>query len=76
MIVVGVAVPTGANPVNDGKQPCAMLTSEISQDKTQSYIVLGTAIGRQQQASQQITAMKADVFKVARATCPEQFRLR
>ncbi len=37
---------------------------------------LGTAIGRQQQASEQINAMKADVFKLARTTCPEQFRLR
>jgi hypothetical protein len=37
---------------------------------------LGTAIGRQQQASEQIKAMKADVFKVARTTCPQQFRPR
>lgn len=37
---------------------------------------LGTAIGRQQQASEQVKAMKADVFKVARTTCPEQFSLR
>lgn len=37
---------------------------------------LGTAIGRQQQASEQIKAMKADVFKVAQSSCPEQFSVR
>jgi len=37
---------------------------------------LGTAIGRQQQTSEQVKATKADVFKVACTTCPHQFRPR
>lgn len=34
----------------------------------------GTAIARRQQAQEELDAMKPDVFKVARSTCPQQFR--
>jgi len=32
---------------------------------------LGTAIGRSQQVQEELAAMKPDVFKVARSTCPQ-----
>lgn len=34
----------------------------------------GTALGNAEVAHKELTAMKPDVFKVARSTCPEQFR--
>lgn len=37
---------------------------------------LGTALGNAERAQKELAAMKPDVFKVARATCPEQFRPR
>ena len=35
---------------------------------------LGTALGNAEAAHKELTAMKPDVFKVARSTCPQQFR--
>ena len=35
---------------------------------------VGTALGNTERAQKELTAMKPDVFKVARTTCPEQFR--
>ena len=37
---------------------------------------VGTALGNAELAQKQLAAMKPDVFKVARSTCPEHFRLR
>ena len=37
---------------------------------------VGTALGNAEQSQKELAAMKPDVFKVARATCPEQFRSR
>jgi len=34
---------------------------------------LGTALGKAELAQKQLLAMKADVLRVARSTCPEQF---
>lgn len=34
----------------------------------------GVALGQLEQAQQQFAAMKPDVLKVARATCPQRFR--
>ena len=36
----------------------------------------GTALGNAERAEKELAAMKPDVFKVARSTCPEQFRRR
>lgn len=35
---------------------------------------LGTALGNAEAAYKELAAMKPDVFKVARSTCPQQFR--
>lgn len=35
---------------------------------------LGTALGNAERAQKELAAMKPDVFKVARTTCPRQFR--
>jgi hypothetical protein len=35
---------------------------------------VGTALGNAELAHKQLAAMKPDVLKVARLTCPEQFR--
>lgn len=35
---------------------------------------LGTALGNAEAAQKELAAMKPDVFKVARSTCPQQFR--
>ena len=35
---------------------------------------LGTALGNAEAAQKELAAMKPDVFKVARNTCPQQFR--
>jgi len=35
---------------------------------------VGTALGNAELAHKRLAAMKPDVFKVARSTCPEQFR--
>lgn len=37
---------------------------------------VGTAIGRGQQAQEELNAMKPDVFKVARSTCPQHLNSR
>ena len=37
---------------------------------------VGTALGNAERAQKELAAMKPDVFKVARSTCPEQFRPR
>ena len=37
---------------------------------------LGTALGNAESAQKELAAMKPDVFKVARSSCPEQFRPR
>jgi hypothetical protein len=37
---------------------------------------LGTAIGRNQQVQEELAAMKPDVFKVARSTCPQHMNRR
>jgi hypothetical protein len=35
---------------------------------------VGTALGNAEAAHKELDAMKTDVFKVARTTCPQQFR--
>ena len=35
---------------------------------------VGTALGNGERARKELAAMKADVFKVAHASCPQQFR--
>ena len=35
---------------------------------------LGTALGNTETAQKELAAMKPDVFKVARTTCPQEFR--
>ncbi len=35
---------------------------------------VGTALGNTERAQKELTAMKSDVFIVARTNCPEQFR--
>lgn len=35
---------------------------------------VGTALGQVERSQKELAAMKADVFKVARATCPGEFR--
>ena len=35
---------------------------------------LGTTLGNLDNANQELIALKPDVFKVARASCPERFR--
>jgi hypothetical protein len=36
----------------------------------------GTALSNAERAQKELAAIKPDVFKVARSTCPEQFRPR
>ena len=37
---------------------------------------VGTALCNDKRAQKELAAMKPDVYKVARSTCAEQFRLR
>lgn len=37
-------------------------------------LALGLGLGRLEQAHKELDAMKSDVFKVARSTCPQRFR--
>jgi hypothetical protein len=58
--------------------------SKAAKDNSQTVITwysaasagwaLGTALGNAESAQKELAAMKPDVFKVARATCPQQFR--